>query len=61
VLDSYKRKGIGSKLLEHILEEYENGHQKVSLTDDSEETRGFYEANGFVSCDKGDLVAFSTF
>jgi len=61
VLDSYKRKGVGSKLLKYILEDYKNVRQKVLLTDDSEETRGFYEANGFVSCDKGDTVAFVKF
>jgi len=61
VLDSYKRKGVGSKLLKYILEDYKNVRQKVLLTDDSEETRGFYESNGFASCDKGDTVAFVKF
>lgn len=61
VIDSYKRKGIGSKLLNCIIKEYENVRQKVLLTDDSKETRGFYEANGFISCDKGDMVAFVRF
>lgn len=61
VLSSYKRKGIGSKLLEVVFERYENVRQKVLLTDDSNETRGFYEANGFISCDKGELVAFAKF
>ena len=61
VLDSYKRKGIGSRLLKCILEEYENVRQKILLTEESEETRCFYEANGFISCDKGDMVAFVRF
>lgn len=61
VLDTYKRKGIGSKLLMCILEKYENVRQKILLTEDSEETRCFYEANGFISCDKGDMVAFVRF
>lgn len=61
VLSSYKRKGIGSNLLEYALDKYKDAHQKVLLTDDSEETRGFYERNGFISCDKGDLVAFTKF
>jgi GNAT superfamily N-acetyltransferase len=61
VLDAYKRKGIGSKLLKYVLENYKDVRQKVLLTDDGEDTRVFYEANGFVSCDKGDTVAFIKF
>ncbi len=59
VLDSYKRRGIGTKLLKDILEKYSKVRQKVLLTEEGEETRGFYEANGFVSCDKGVTVAFA--
>lgn len=58
VLKSHKRRKIGSLLLQKALEKYKNVRQKVLLTDDNEETRGFYEARGFSSCDKGDLVAF---
>lgn len=61
VLNSYKRKRIGSKLLKYVLENYKDVRQKVLLTDDGEETRGFYEANGFISCDKGETVAFAKF
>jgi len=61
VLDSYKRSGIGSNLLNQILDKYSHVRQKVLLTNDSEETRGFYESNGFKSCDKGDVVAFVRF
>ncbi|WP_069650100.1 GNAT family N-acetyltransferase [Caloranaerobacter ferrireducens] len=61
VLDSYKRNGIGSKLLSLILDKYKDVRQKVLLTNDSEETRGFYQSNGFNSCDRGELVAFVKF
>lgn len=61
VLSGYKRKGIGSRLLKNVLENYKDVRQKVLLTDDREETRGFYEANGFISCDKGNIVAFTRF
>lgn len=61
VLKSYKRKGVGSKLLKYVLENFKDVRQKVLLTDDGEETRGFYEANGFISCDKGETVAFAKF
>ncbi|MDT8412145.1 MAG: GNAT family N-acetyltransferase [Vicingaceae bacterium] len=58
ILKSHKRRKIGSLLLQKALEKYKNVRQKVLLTDDNDETRGFYEARGFSSCDKGDLVAF---
>jgi len=58
VLKSHKRRKIGTTLLQKALEKYKNIRQKVLLTDDNEETRGFYEALGFTSCDKGQLVAF---
>ena len=61
VLQAYKRKGIGTALLRQALETYSHVRQKVLLTDDSPETRGFYEANGFKSCDKGQVVAFARF
>lgn len=58
VIKSHKRRKIGSLLLQKALEKYKNVRQKVLLTDDNEETRGFYEALDFTSCDKGQLVAF---
>ncbi len=58
VLQSYKRKGIGTILIQKVLEKYKNVRQKVLLTEESEETRGFYESLGFQSCDDGKLVAF---
>jgi ribosomal protein S18 acetylase RimI-like enzyme len=61
VLNEYKRNGIGTNLLNQILDKYKRVRQKVLLTNDSEETRGFYIANKFISCDKGDLVAFVKF
>lgn len=61
VLKAYKRQGIGSKLFDSAFNIYPNVRQKVLLTDDSEETRGFYESKGFISCDKGQVVAFARF
>lgn len=58
VLNKFKRNGIGSQLLKYVLEAYKDVRQKVLLTDDRKATRGFYEANRFFSCDKGDIVAF---
>lgn len=61
ILKDYRCRGIGSALLKKVLEPYSHVRQKVLLTDDSPMTRGFYEANGFESCDKGKLVAFARF
>lgn len=58
VLRAYKRKGIGRMLMTSTLEKIRNIRQKVLLTDDNPETRGFYEALGFRPCDDGKMVAF---
>jgi len=58
VLRSCKRNGIGTSLVRMVCEEYHHVRQKVLLTDDTVETRDFYESLGFHSCDQGNLVSF---
>ena len=58
VHSAYKRMGVGLCLLRNVMERFCDIRQIVLLTDDNTETRGFYESNGFQSCDKGELVAF---
>lgn len=58
VLREYQRQGIGSKLLKAVLDKYNKIRQKVLLTDDTEKTRLFYEANGFESANKLNLVSY---
>lgn len=58
VLSAYKRQKIGSQLIELSLSKFSDVRQKVLLTDDTKETREFYESLGFTSCDKGELVSF---
>lgn len=58
VLKAWKRKGIGRALMQAVLNQYSHVRQTVLLTDDSEETRGFYEALGFQPCDQGETLAF---
>lgn len=59
ILSEYKRQGIGRRLIEQVLALNQNCRQFVLLTEDNEESRGFYEALGFESCDRGSAVAFA--
>ncbi|MGY3704534.1 GNAT family N-acetyltransferase [Vagococcus martis] len=54
----YQRQKIGTTLMSDILETYKHVRQKVLLTVDEPDVRGFYESFGFESCDKGSTVAF---
>lgn len=58
VLTEYKRKKIGTILVKAVLTKYSNIRQKVLLTDESDETRKFYEKVGFVSSDRYHMTAF---
>lgn len=59
VLTAYQNQGIATKLMQATLNKYKHVRQKVLLTEESPDVRGFYEKNGFQSCDKGSLVAFA--
>lgn len=58
VLKDYQRQGIGRKLIQLTLDHYPFVRQKILVTEDSEQTRNFYESLGFESYDQGKLVAF---
>lgn len=59
VLNEYKRKGIGKKLIEMMLEESKEIRQIVLLTDKQDEvSTKFYESLNFKSCDDGEVVAY---
>lgn len=47
VLPEYQRCGIGTALLNKILEIYRNVYQKTLLTDNTEKTIQFYKSIGF--------------
>ena len=59
VLKSHQNQGIGSQLMQMILEMNKNVRQKVLLTGEAPDVRHFYEKNGLDSCDKGNAVAFT--
>lgn len=59
ILESYQRRGVGSKFLEIILKEYEEVRQIVLLTGNEEKTVNYYEKNGLVNVASYDAVAFT--
>ena len=58
VLKEYQGQGIGSKLLNLILEKYKSIRQIVLMTDNTKETIGFYKKNGMVDTVEYNGVAF---
>lgn len=59
VLESYQRRGIGSMLLQIILEEYKFVRQIVLMTGNEEKTVHYYEKNGLVNIATYGGVAFT--
>lgn len=58
VLPAYQRKGIGTKLLQTVMDKYKGVYQMQLLTDNTEKTKAFYRSLGFTSSDDMDCVAF---
>lgn len=54
----YQRQGIGSALLKHALQTFEHVRQILLLTDDTPETRAFYEKHGLIDVQKQRCVAY---
>jgi len=61
VRPEYQRKGIGTALLQKILEDYKEVYQLHLLTDNTEKTAAFYKSMGFL--DNADIgcKAFSKY
>ena len=58
VLPEYRRRGIGSCLLERVVRHYSTVYQFELLADDTPEAAAFYKANGFMKVDDAGLSAF---
>ena len=58
VKKSHQRLGIGRRLMQMVLEEYKDVRQKVLITDDNPQSRGFYESIGFRACGSDGVVAY---
>ncbi len=54
----FKRTGIGTKLVRMILEKYGHIRHKVLITDNSEESLGFYKSLGFKDVAEYGITAF---
>ncbi len=59
VLNEYQNQGVGTQLMQQVLNKYKRVRQKVLITEEASDVRHFYEKNGFLSCDNGNLVAFA--
>lgn len=59
VKEAYQGKGIGSKLLQKMINDHKHIPQKVLMTENQEKTVHFYEKNGFMKADGGNAgIAF---
>lgn len=47
----YQNQGLGSILLQKMVDRYQNVRQKLLITDNTNKTNSFYEKNGFVKTD----------
>jgi len=61
VLPEYQRQGIGKALIGEVDNSYGEAYQKVLLTDDSPQSKGFYENCGFSPGAKFNCTAFVKF
>lgn len=61
VQPNYQNQKIGTTLMTTVLNRYKQVRQRVLLTDDAPDVRKFYEKNGFISADQGNIVAFYNF
>lgn len=58
VLTAYQGQGIGSQLLQRILNEYQSVRQILLLTGNEEKTVSFYQKNGLIDVAAFDCIAF---
>ena len=58
VLPEYQLQGIGSKLLQAVMERYQDVYQMELLTDNTEKTKAFYRSAGFTASDDLGCLAF---
>lgn len=55
---SHQRKGIGTALMQAMLQAFPDVNQTVLMTDDTENTVAFYEKAGFMNVKKAGCLSF---
>ena len=58
VLPEYRRRGIGTGLLNAVMDKYGAAYQIELLTDDTEKARSFYRSAGFRPADEIGCISF---
>lgn len=58
VLPKYQRQGIGTQLLQAIMDKYQAVYQLELLTDNTEKTKAFYRSLGLTASDELGCLAF---
>ena len=58
VLPEYQRQGIGTQLLQAIMDKYQAVYQLELLTDNTEKTKAFYRSLGLTASDELGCLAF---
>ncbi len=61
ILTKYQKQGLGSMLMNYVMNAYKDVYQKVLLTENQTSTVKFYESCGLVANDKYNCVAFVQF
>ncbi len=61
ILTKYQKQGLGSMLMNYVMDVYKDVYQKVLLTENQTSTVKFYESCGLVANDKYNCVAFVQF
>lgn len=61
IFPEYQRHGIGTALLQKVLDEYKHVYQKHLLTENTGKTIGFYKSLGFVMDTDIECRAFSKY
>jgi 8-oxo-dGTP diphosphatase len=61
ILTEYQKQGLGSMLINYVINAYKDVYQKVLLTENQSSTVKFYESCGLVTSDKYDCIAFVQF
>ena len=58
VLPKHQRRGIGKALIEEALNRYKNVRQIVLISDNNEDTKAFYEKEGFKLINEYGCISF---